>query len=117
MNRLPLPLVAAALALSLNLPAAVAIGPDKGGQETAGNEGTKVTGTVMKVDQSTGEITIDDQTYQLLLGAGAGLEPQVGAKVTALLRGEGRQEDDHQDRAAREVAVGTSAVGFGRLRA
>jgi hypothetical protein len=37
----------------------------------------------MKVDQSTGEITIDDQTYQLLLGAGAGLEPQVGAKVTA----------------------------------
>jgi hypothetical protein len=83
MNRLPLPLVAAALALSLNLPAAVAIGPDKGGQETAGNEGTKVTGTVMKVDQSTGEITIDDQTYQLLLGAGAGLEPQVGAKVTA----------------------------------
>jgi Cu/Ag efflux protein CusF len=78
-------LVAAALAagvLSLNGPA-LAIGPEKGGQQTAGNEGTKVTGTVMKVDSNTGEITIDDQTYQMVMGAGAGLEPQVGAKVTA----------------------------------
>jgi hypothetical protein len=78
-------LVAAALAagvLSLN-GAVLAIGPEKGGQQTAGNEGTKVTGTVMKVDSNTGEITIDDQTYQMLMGAGAGLEPEVGAKVTA----------------------------------
>ena len=69
--------------LSLNGPASLAIGPEQGGQQEAGKEGTKVTGTVTKVDQATGEITIDDQTYQLLLGAGAGLEPQVGAKVTA----------------------------------
>ena len=79
----------AAGVLSLNGPASLAIGPEKGGQQTAGNEGTKVTGTVMKVDQDTGEITIDDQTYQLLLGAGAGLQPQVGAKVTAYYQEKG----------------------------
>jgi hypothetical protein len=84
-----LPIVATALALSLNVPAALAIGPDKGGQQEAGNEGTKVTGTVMKVDQNAGQITIDDQTYQLLLGAGAGLEPQVGTKVTAYYEDKG----------------------------
>jgi Cu/Ag efflux protein CusF len=56
---------------------------NSGNQQTAADEGNKVTGTVTNVDQNKQEITIDDQTYQMLLGAGAGLEPQVGAKVTA----------------------------------
>ena len=84
MSKVPIVAAAAALALTLNVPVSLAIGPEQGGQQqTAAAEGTKVTGTVMKVDQNKGEITIDDQTYQLLLGAGAGLEPQVGTKVTA----------------------------------
>jgi hypothetical protein len=78
-------LSAALAAGALSLPAVAAQQPEQTStsQQTAANEGQKVTGTVTNVDQNKQEITIDGQKYQLLLGAGAGLEPQVGAKVTA----------------------------------
>lgn len=78
-----LPIVTAALvagALSLHGPSALAIGPDKGGQEVAG-EGTKVTGTVMEVDQDKGEIKINDQTF-VMPPSNDAMMPQVGSKIT-----------------------------------
>ena len=78
-------LSAALAAGALSLPAVAAQQSEQTStsQQTAANEGEKVTGTVTNVDQNKQEITIDGQKYKLLLGAGAGLEPQVGSKVTA----------------------------------
>jgi hypothetical protein len=45
----------------------------------------------MKIDQSRQEITIGDQTYHMQLGAGAGLAPQVGTRVTAYYKQVGGQ--------------------------
>jgi hypothetical protein len=73
----------AAGVLSLNVPVSLAIGPETGGQQTAANEGMKVTGTVMEVNQDSGEITIGDQTFVMPKeSGGASMMPQVGADVT-----------------------------------
>jgi hypothetical protein len=73
----------AAGALSLPAVAAQQSGQTSTSQQTAANEGQKVTGTVTNVDQNKQEITIDGQKYTLMLGAGAGIQPEVGTKVTA----------------------------------
>jgi hypothetical protein len=82
MSKVPIVAAAAALALTLNVPVSLAIGPEQGGQQqTAATEGTKVTGTVMKVNEDKEEITIDDQTY-VMAEKHVAMMPQVGAKVT-----------------------------------
>ncbi len=52
-------------------------------EQMAADEGMKATGTVMEVDNDSGEIKINDQTYVMPKeSGGAAMMPQVGAEIT-----------------------------------
>ena len=52
------------------------------GTALAESEVSEVTGTVQQVDEQTGRIVIDGQTFVMKQSGPLALEPQVGSKVT-----------------------------------
>ena len=77
------PFLAGALALALG---AMATGPLPA---MAADEGQKVTGTVSSVDQETGKVVIDGETYMMDKQAGTVMMPAAGDKVSLTYRDEG----------------------------
>jgi len=56
------------------------------GMALAASEANMVTGVVQKVEQRSGRVVIDGQTFSMKESGPLALVPQVGHKVTPLLR-------------------------------
>ncbi|MCE3245557.1 MAG: hypothetical protein K0S72_1685 [Arthrobacter sp.] len=80
------PFLAGALALGL---AAMATGPLPA---MAADEGQMVTGTVTSVDEETGKVVINGETYMMDKQAGTVMLPDAGDKVSLTYRDQGGQK-------------------------